>query len=232
MPRERLEATAQGYVASTRGHKAIAAGVATLRTVTGEKTAQTAETLALERCQVSQAGACTLIATDREVAPAAGDGKSATRDMPRARYDGTFDVSFIPGLVAADRTRADVAGYDRAPAPKAMAIDSTGKIAAASGAASQTEAERLALASCGSACYLYAAGDQVILSQRRQQPRPLGNSLAEVLSYVLVKNSDARLVADFDKAKSHKAMAIVPESGRLFTWQGINTPGQCRATGA
>jgi len=225
MPREKLQEIAQGYVASTSGHKAIAAGVATLRVVTGEKVAQMAETLALERCQVSQAMACTLIATDREVVAAAADGKFATRDMPRARYEGSFDVSFIPGLAAAEHNRADVTGYDRAPASKAIAIDSVGKIAAVSGAASQTEAERLALASCGSACYLYAVGDQVILSQRRQQPRPLGNSLAEVLSYVLGKNSDSKTAADFDKAKSHKAMAILPESGRLFFWQGVNTPG-------
>ena len=81
------------------------------RMVTGKAAGR--RDLALERCQVSQAGAC--VDRNRPREWRRRRRQISNREMPRARYDGSFDMNFIPGLAAADRNRADVAGYDRAP---------------------------------------------------------------------------------------------------------------------
>lgn len=211
--------SAQTYVSNqATGHKAIAAGAATGKsTVTiayGEPTAQSAQVLALERCQVHVVDPCALIAFDRNVAPADGSWKPI--DMARLHYTDAFDVSLIPGLAAAERDRPEVRDYGHAPLPKAAVIDNTGKLFVEAWAKSQADAEGQALAKCGgSACYLYAVGNQVILPQRLTKPRPLGTSLADVLAYAMVQNA-ANMAGSFAGWEPHKSLVVFPE--RSQTW--------------
>jgi hypothetical protein len=224
MPEEALRKTqyltsAQTYVSNqATGHKAIAAGAASGKsTVTiayGEPTAQSAQALALERCQVHVVDPCALIAFDRIVAPADGSWKPI--DMARLHYTDAFDASLIPGLAAAERDRPEVRDYGHAPLPKAAVIDNTGKLFVAAWAKSQVDAEGQALAKCGgSACYLYAVGNQVILPQRLTKPRPLGTSLADVLAYAMVQNA-ASMAGSFAGWEPHKSLVLFPE--RSQTW--------------
>jgi hypothetical protein len=106
----------------------------------------------------------------------------------------------VPGLAPADRARADVAGYTRAPAPKAAAL-TAGKIAIVSGAASQQDAERQALAACGAGCYLYAVNNRVVLSRYLTAPRPAPKSLGEVLSYAQASDDGGKLANVFAQSR-------------------------------
>ncbi|HEY6255716.1 MAG TPA: caspase family protein [Xanthobacteraceae bacterium] len=220
------EASAKAYLAfqAAPGHRAIAAGLnaaagaSTITTAYGEATAEAAQAVALERCQVLVVDPCSLIAFDRNVVAAAS--QLPVRDMSKLHYEGSFDVAMIPGLAGSDRNRSDVVAYERAPSPKAAAIDNAGKFFAVSAAKSQAEAEGGALAKCGNAgCYLYAVGNRVVLPKRWHERRPLGNSLADVLSYAMI-SSAAKLAGDFGGWKTHKAIVLFPELPTI--WSGNN----------
>jgi hypothetical protein len=116
----------------------------------------------------------------------------------------------IPAISTADRNKPEVTAYLQAPLPKAAALSDGGKIVFSSAARSQTEAETQALAKCGDGCFLYAVGNQVVLPQRLKQPRPLGDSLADVLAYALVSNP-ATWADSFRSFKPHKSMVFFPE---------------------
>jgi hypothetical protein len=100
--------------------------------------------------------------------------------MVRARYAGLFDPEQIPGSFPAMRRRADVAYYRLAQAPKAVAFTpNRGHVFIVTGAASQRAAEEEALKACDAdpqrkadngLCFLYAAGDQVVLPRRLKEP--------------------------------------------------------------
>lgn len=77
------------------------------------------------------------------------------------------------------RQRAAVAGYRQQQGPKAAAIHPSGRLFVATGGANQRDTEQKALADCNTdpqrsgregPCFLYAAGDQVVLRQRRTTP--------------------------------------------------------------
>jgi hypothetical protein len=220
---------AQTYVTNaTTGHKAMAAGLrstevanapnSSVVAVYGAPSPEAAQSLALERCQIAVVDQCVLVAFDRNIAPADGSWKS--RDMGRVHYDGLFDPVMIPGLLDADRNLPQVKNYYAAPFPKAAVISNSGKLFVATGAASQSAAEQQAFTDCSSAdsrdnCYLYAAGNQVMLQpggmpQRSTRARFLGNSLQDMLSYALVSRPD-KLSTDFRAMKSHKAIVLFPE---------------------
>lgn len=134
-----------------------------------------AELLTLERCQLAFGDPCRLIAVDDRIAT----GDRPKRDMARLHYAGPFDPQQIPAIPERVRHSPPVAGYAAAPAPKALALHPAGIAVAVTGARSQHDAERQALANCdaevrrGAApCVLYASGDRVILPQRRTQPVP------------------------------------------------------------
>jgi hypothetical protein len=196
-------------------HRAFAAGAkpggtAAIGLAYGEAKAEDAQTLALERCQLQVVDPCGLIAFDRNLAPP--DGKwPPYYDMGRLHYAGRFDAGQVPGLATDQRNSPEVTGYARASLPKAAVIDNNGKIFIVTGAASQTDAENQAFKKCAAgACYLYAAGNHVILPQRLQQWRPQPHSLAEVLSYVYVANPSG--AADvYNKDKQHKSLVLFPE---------------------
>jgi hypothetical protein len=218
-----IELDVRQYLASSNGHRAMAAGPSTL-VMSLESTLLDAEIIALERCQLTQGSPCALMGSDREVAiaPPPPGSKWLARDMARIAYPGTFDFGMIPGINNATRNRTDITGYNLAPAPKAVAID-PGHVVVVTQAKSQFDAETRALATCGGGCLLYAAGNQVVLQQRSKMPRPLGKSLAEVLSYLLANDQGPKAIAGYDAAKAHKAMVSLPESARIFSWTGLST---------
>jgi hypothetical protein len=147
--------------------------------VVGRPSAELAQERALEGCQVWSNQPCVLIALDDRVTAEPTDGKWPIHDMPRVHYAGTFDPERIPSALRGMRERADVAGYRSAPGPKAAAFHPSGRIFTVTSAESQRAAEERALADCNAdpprsgqngPCFLYAAGDQVILPQRRSAP--------------------------------------------------------------
>ena len=220
--RAALELSVTRYLSSAGEHRAIAAAEGTTGVGT-QPTILAAETMALEKCQILKGTPCALIGSDREVAPPSppAGSKWSIRDMPAASYDGYFDVFYIPGVDDTIRKRPDVAGYHLAPIPKAAAIN-TGRIVMVTQANSQFEAESQALSTCGWGCLLYAAGNQIVLRQRRTAPRPTGRSLAEVISYLLAKDQGPNISTDYSKLKTHRAMVALPETGNRFTWQGTD----------
>jgi class 3 adenylate cyclase len=164
-----------------RTHKALVGVPGTDRhwLVVGLRSGEVAQERALEGCQVWSNQPCALIALDDLVTAEHAIGKWPLHDMPRVHYAGTFDPERIPSALPAMRGRADVLGYRDAPGPKAAAFHPSGRIFIVTRAESQRAAEQRALAECNAeparsaqsgACFLYAAGDQVILPERRSAP--------------------------------------------------------------
>jgi class 3 adenylate cyclase len=162
-------------------HKALVGVPGTDRhcLVVGLRSGEFAQERALEGCQVWSNQPCALIALDDLVTAEPANGKWPLHDMPRVHYAGTFDPERIPSALPAMRGRADVLGYRDAPGPKAAAFHPSGRIFTVTRAESQRAAEQRALAECnaepvrnaqGGACLIYAAGDQVILPERRSAP--------------------------------------------------------------
>jgi class 3 adenylate cyclase len=162
-------------------HKALVGVPGTDRhwLVVGLRSGEFAQERALEGCQVWSNQPCALIALDELVTAEPANGKWPLHDMPRVHYAGTFDPERIPSALPAMRGRADVLGYRDAPGPKAAAFHPSGRVFTVTRAESQQAAEQRALAECNAepvrnaqsgACLLYAAGDQVILPERRSAP--------------------------------------------------------------
>jgi class 3 adenylate cyclase len=133
-----------------------------------------AEEKALERCQIRFGEPCALAALDDAFVASA-----PPRNMERVGYSGRFDPERIPGVRRAVSTRADVIGYTSAPGARAAAIHPRGVLAISAGARTQTQAEARALKLCNDddgareadgACFLYAIGDDVVLSRRLTEP--------------------------------------------------------------
>jgi len=136
----------------------------------------TAEEKVLERCQIRFGEPCALAAVDDKLVSSAS---ASPHDMARVAYSGKFDPQQIPGLRRNISTRADVAGYLQAAGPKAAAIHPRGVLAISTGAPTQHMAEVRALKLCNDddgardidgVCFLYAVGDDVVLSKRLTAP--------------------------------------------------------------
>jgi class 3 adenylate cyclase len=162
---------------SSRRHRALAAlpPSRSWRTA-GWDTAAVAEERALEGCQVRHGAACVLVAVNDTVI----DADAATpRAMARVSYKGVFDPDRIPAVTEALRKRADIVGYRDSQGAKAAAFHAAGRLVTATGAASQRDAEARALDDCNAEahrasqigpCFLYAAGNDVILTKRAVTP--------------------------------------------------------------
>jgi uncharacterized caspase-like protein len=209
---------------SGAGRKAIAVAINARRTwrTTGWGTDQAAMTAAQEGCQAYYGEPCALAAVGNKVEPGS-DGATAAKDMPRIRYAGRFDPERIPAVNEALRHRADVAFYRLATGPKAAAYHPWGRLFVVTGAAGQFESEDQALAQCnndperkGAAgpCYLYAAGDRVVLPQRLTKPRVTPRTISEAFAYLGVP----RYSYAYGNEAGHKAIALAPESGQTFRW--------------
>jgi len=142
----------------------------------GWDSAATAEERALEGCQVRHGAACVIVAVNDSVS----ESDAATpRPMPRVSHPGPFDPERIPVVNDSLRKRADIVGYRDTSGAKAAALHPSGRLVTATGAASQRQAETQALDTCNAEarqasqagpCYLYAAGNDVILTKRALAP--------------------------------------------------------------
>ena len=138
-----------------------------------------AEQNTLEACEVRHGDSCILLAiNDRVQHPPAG-GEWRKRPMPRVRYAGRFDPQQIPTLKDEVRGRQDVMSYRAANGNKAAALHPWGRIFIVAGTETQFAAEVKALSDCNEdptrngrdgPCWLYAVGDQIVLTQRSRFP--------------------------------------------------------------
>ena len=133
----------------------------------------------LEGCQAFYGRPCVLFAEDDEPRIPPPGRNWEPQDMPRLRYTGPYDPAQVATLSNSVRQSSLVASYGAVAAPKAMALHPWGKPFVASGVPNQREAEAEALRTCNAdpvrhgqdgPCYLYAAGDKVVLPQRLTQP--------------------------------------------------------------
>ena len=180
MPSKVREDAARDYLA-LRSHRAFAlAPKAHSRWRTGDwPFRETAIEKVLERCQLYFNEPCAAIAVDEELLAPAADGTFATADMPRVVYRGKFDPDRIPGVLSAVTKRPDVLGYGAVAGPKAAALHIRGVFKVNTSAVTQRGAEVQALKACNDdprslktdgLCYLYAAGNDVVLPQRLNGP--------------------------------------------------------------
>jgi hypothetical protein len=86
-------------------------------TVAGDRT--------LEARQLRFAKLCALIAVNENIV---AEGQLIYKDMVRLLYSGKFDLSQIPIITLATRSRTDVQSYWSASEPKAIAIHPWGKL--------------------------------------------------------------------------------------------------------
>lgn len=177
---ETTRATIVSSYTQDRQHKALAVfPPSSAWRVSGLGSAAIAEERTLEACQLRYGGPCVLMAVNDTVQSPPADGTWPRRTMSRIAYDGAFDVKQVPIVSEAVRQRAAVAGYRQQQGPKAAAIHPSGRLFVTTGGANQRDTEQKALADCNTdpqrsgregPCFLYAAGDQVVLRQRRTTP--------------------------------------------------------------
>jgi class 3 adenylate cyclase len=138
-------------------------------------TAEQAISKDLERCQSFYQELCTVIAVDDDVKSKGPNGKWLLVDAPKARYQGDYNPDQIPGMRASVLARPEVALYDNAPSPKAVAFNAHGIVTVVAKATSQHQAETDALALCNNdparkdtdgPCFLYAIENKVVLGER------------------------------------------------------------------
>ncbi|MGY3354823.1 putative caspase-like protein [Bradyrhizobium sp. GM0.4] len=136
----------------------------------GASSKDAAERSALIGCQLAFSKPCVLLAGN-DTLLAADPFVAQRHDMPELRYKGRFQPEATP-LLAAGNQKIPFE-YSRLPAPKALAIrPQRAKMASATGSTA-AEAEQKALASCNDdlrwPCFLYAVGDEVVISDRRKE---------------------------------------------------------------
>jgi predicted aspartyl protease len=134
----------------------------------------------LEGCQVYYGQPCAILAiNDKIVADTSGNWQ--LRDMARVRYSGSFDPERIPVSWAGLKDNPSLAKYRAAQGPKALVFHPSGYLYWQWGAPDQYTAEQRAFDRCNNdpprngrdpPCYLYAVGDQVVLSKRQSKPTP------------------------------------------------------------
>jgi hypothetical protein len=177
-PRTTAEEVLGLYLAEPT-HRAVAVNPVQGRTWRGRafRSAEEAEQLVLERCQVRYRSACVLFAVDDDIRSPMPGTTWQPRDMPRVREArGTFDAERMPILSDVRRRMPGLAGYAQAAGPKAIAVHPSGRVFVVTAAESQEVADANALGTCGSVpdlserdgpCLLYASGDQVVLNEYR-----------------------------------------------------------------
>jgi hypothetical protein len=143
-----------------------------------------AMTVALEACQVinhSPGGPCGIIAVNGRVLAAPGKPLEL-KEGPRVSYAGPFDPAKIASYNPQRSAQPELIAYRDAQGPKAAALYPFGRVFTAVGMSDQHAAEKKALADCGALarmqrvmvdCYLYAAGNEVVLASRATEPLAL-----------------------------------------------------------
>jgi len=168
--------TAEGYLSAPGPNRALAVNPErqTSFRVQGFSSPEDAETVMLERCQLTFGTPCILVAVNDNIVPV--ELAARRRDMARIQHAGAYDPELVPGIAARRRAEmAEVMGYAREPGARAMALHPQGRVAVVAGARSPEDAAQRALAACRTMaqrerlpgnCTLYAVGDQVVLPQR------------------------------------------------------------------
>nr|WP_277613544.1 caspase family protein [Neoroseomonas marina] len=171
--------TADGYVASP-GNRALAVNPerATAFRVQGFATAEDAEVVMLERCQLTFGTPCILVAVNDTVVPP--ELANRRRDMSRLQYAGAYDPERVPAIAARRRPEmAEVMTYASQPGAKAMALHPQGRVTVATRARDDQDATQKALAACRTmaqrerlvgTCVVYAVGNTVVLPSRLTAP--------------------------------------------------------------
>ena len=171
--------TVLGLYLAEPTHRAIAVAPDLGQTWRGGafRSAEEAEQLVLERCQVRYRAACVLFAVDDDIRAPVPGATWQPRDMPRVRdARGAFNAERMPLLADVRRRMPGLADYAQAASPKAIAVHPTGRVFVVTAAESQEKADADALGGCDSApgrggrdgpCLLYASGDQVVLNEHR-----------------------------------------------------------------
>jgi hypothetical protein len=131
----------------------------------------------LEACQLRYGKPCALLAINDEIA---SEGDIVPKDMPRMHYSGEYDVSKIPIIRGATRSRPDVQLYEKAMEPKAMAIHPWGRLFISTGDPTPRDAQASALSKCNDdptrngrdgGCFVYAVNNDVVIEERRTRPK-------------------------------------------------------------
>ena len=155
-----------------KAHKALASLGAVAHTFSwsGVSTANDAEFLAREACDLEYNAACVSVAVDDEL-KTKDPASFSNRPMQRLLYAGPYRPDMVPLFT---RPPPEAIEYGKMRQPKAMAIRPAGPKIAIAAAASLPQAEAEALARCtepGSPfpCFLYAINEQTILPQRRTE---------------------------------------------------------------
>jgi hypothetical protein len=214
------EDAARAYEAGS-GSKSIAVAIKARHTwhATGRPTQEAAVRSAQEGCQVFYGEPCVLAAVGDKVET------KPPQDMPRTRYSGRFEPERVPSVRDNIFQRADVTTYRSISGAKAAAYHPLGWLFIVTGASGQFEAEEQVLAACnddprGKAepqegpCFLYAAGDRVVLPQRLTAPRPRPQTVSEAFAYLGM----SPFVALYAGGKGYKAVAVAPERGDPYLW--------------
>jgi uncharacterized caspase-like protein len=140
--------------------------------------AQVEEEKTLEACQVYYGQPCAILAVNDQVV-ADTSGNWQLRDMARVRYSGAFDPDRVPVAWPLTNT-AVVDQYRASKGPKAAVLHPWGYLLMEWDKPDQNVAEQRAFDRCNNdprtngrdgPCYLYAVGDQVVLSKRQTRPR-------------------------------------------------------------
>jgi uncharacterized caspase-like protein len=191
----------------------------------GYESAQEAQDVVLESCEVFFGTQCLLVALDDGATSEAGAGPRA---IPRVQYAGQFDPQRIPGVREGLRRRPDLVGYLSAPSYKAAAYHPAGRVFVVTRAANQRAAEEAALAACnqdptrngGGPCYLYASSNEVVLPRRSTTPitavtpnPKLAQALSALLPSATAQFRDG-VAAAYQGIEMHKALAINRSIGR------------------
>lgn len=160
---------------SMKTHKALTSVSTVAHTFAwgGTSTANDAELLAREACDLQYNTACVSVAVDDGL-KTKDPARISNRPMDRVTYAGPYRADMVP--LFARPPPSEAIEYAKLRQPKAMAIRSVGPKIAIATAASLPEAEAQALARCNEAgspfpCILYAANDQTILPQRHTEPQ-------------------------------------------------------------
>ena len=176
LPAQQARSTAEGYLGAPGPNRALAVNPErqTSFRVQGFATAEDAEIVLLERCQLTFGTPCILVAVNDMIVPA--ELAARRRDMARLQYAGAYDPERVPGIAARRRPEMpEVTTYGAQPGAKAMALHPQGRVAVVAGARTEADAAQRALAQCRAQaqrdrlvgnCLLYALGDQVVLAQR------------------------------------------------------------------
>lgn len=163
-----------------QGHKALAVAPSKGTWQRGKSEgANTAEEETLEACQVFYGQPCAVVAVDDKVFVESSRGNWQLNDMARVRYTGTFDPERVPVIGRWLINDANTANFIASTGPKAAVFHPWGHVYYQWDALDQKTAERQAFARCEAdpqrngaepPCYLYAAGNQVVLTKRQSKP--------------------------------------------------------------